>query len=323
MNDSQDKYMKKKGLALVRLARDFMNYSVGNRIPTIAEYAERFSSARGTVQSAIKILQDDGCVEIVKRGHQGSYITMIDYEHLWEFTDWGILTGAMPLPYSRRLEGFATAIYESMQKKIIPFNFGYMQGADNRAAALLNHKYDFAIMSLKAATSWLEKSDELVEVLRFNPCSYISSHVVLMREQAGELTDGMSVGIDESSPDHIFVTQQYCKGRNVKFKPQRYAEIPASIANGYIDAALYNRDVILEMLAGKNESWRRSDVRYLDGLKYLEIDPSYTGEDGNIATLLIHKSDYGLMNLLRRILDPDTVEQIQNSVIVGKTIPHY
>ena len=71
MAESMSRYMKKKGIALTHLARDFMNYKEGDRIPTIAEYADRFHSARGTVQDAMKALLDEGCVSISKRGRLG------------------------------------------------------------------------------------------------------------------------------------------------------------------------------------------------------------------------------------------------------------
>ena len=74
--------------------------------------------------------------------------------------------GAMPLPRGTQLEGLATAIYELMERRKIPFNFGYMAGAELRVTALLNRKYDFIIASKATANTVLQQCDDLLEVLQ-------------------------------------------------------------------------------------------------------------------------------------------------------------
>ena len=96
----KSKLMQKNGIMAVTLARGFLAMEVGSRIPTIAQLAEKYTSARGTVQNAIKFLQDYNAVKLEPRGHLGTFIISIDYSKLMEIADIKTLLGVMPLPYS-------------------------------------------------------------------------------------------------------------------------------------------------------------------------------------------------------------------------------
>jgi hypothetical protein len=310
MADSINQYMKKKGVALTRLARDFMNYTQGDRIPTIAEYADRFQTARGTVQDAMKALLSDGCVQIAKRGRLGSCIEAIDYDRVWPFTDWGVIMGAMPLPRGTQLEGLATAIYELMERRKIPFNFGYMAGAELRITALLNRKYDFIIASKATANTVLQQCDDLLEVLQFKPHSFLRSHVLILSDEAENgIRDGMRVGICTTSPDQRDMTYKLCADKQVELVNYHYNELAEAVAAGRIDAAVYNLDMLRTM--------------QLRPLKHITLGEEVMGEDSTIATLLIRKDTYGLANLLRNIIDEDEVERIQREVMEERMIPRY
>ena len=310
MADSMSRYMKKKGIALTHLARDFMNYKEGDRIPTIAEYADRFHSARGTVQDAMKALLDDGCVRISKRGRLGSCIESIDYDRVWAFTDWGVIMGAMPLPRGTQLEGLATALYNQMEKRKIPFNFGYMAGADLRLAALINFKYDFIIVSRASANRMLKQTDSIMEVISFKPQSYLREHVLILRDESKHgIEDGMRVGICYDSPDQRDMTYKLCLDRQVELIACHYNELAEAVESGRLDAAVYNLDIL--------RSQRLSHV------KQVVLSHDVMGTDYTIATLLIRRDTYGLANLLRNVIEASAVEQIQRDVIEQRLIPRY
>lgn len=306
------KMMNKNGVVTARLARELMTMSEGDRIDTVSSYAKRFDSARGTVQKVIKLLEDEKAVALKKRGHLGTYITFIDYNVLWNFTYWGILTGAAPLPYTRKHEGIATAIYYQMERRDIPFNFAYMQGAENRARGLLNQRYNFIILSKDSAIELISKYEELEIVMEFKPYSYLSGYaLVYLEEKYSKIHDGMRLGIDYNSPDHVKLTKKLCKDSNVKYVELQYTRIIPSLVNGHIDAAVYNQDTIY-----------KPEIKGFVSHKEIDLNES-DGDEKTKAVILTNKKAFGISNLLKQVINIREVEKIQSDVMSEIIIPTY
>ncbi|SHI09655.1 Helix-turn-helix domain-containing protein [Sporanaerobacter acetigenes DSM 13106] len=306
------KMMSKNGIVTTKLAREFMTMKKGDRIDTVSSYAKKFESARGTVQNGLKLLEEENCVKLLKRGHLGTFITYIDYEKLWKFTNWGALVGVSPLPYTRRHEGIATAIYYQMEERHIPFNFAYMQGAGNRIRGLLNQRYDFAILSKKSAMKYLKEYGNLKIAMEFKPYSYISGYVFLFSEAIyGEIVDGMKLGIDTNSPDHVELTEKIAEGKTVEYINVPYSRMIPSILEGLIDGAVYNKDTI-----------NKPEIR--GAISYKEIDlKGHDAGEKTRAVILVNKEAFGVENLIKQLIDSDEVERIQEEVIYEKIIPTY
>ena len=79
-----DLLYQKIGLAVNRMAQDFMSRAEGERIPSISEYQEKLQVSRGTVQNSLAYLKEKGAVWLVSRGHMGTYIEKLDYRRLQE-----------------------------------------------------------------------------------------------------------------------------------------------------------------------------------------------------------------------------------------------
>ena len=101
----KSKLMQKIGIMSANLSNEFIQLDVDDRIPTVAFLSEKYETARGTVQSSLKLLQDYGAIKLESRGHLGTFITYIDYLKLLEVAGINSLVGVMPLPYSKRYEG--------------------------------------------------------------------------------------------------------------------------------------------------------------------------------------------------------------------------
>ena len=63
-----DLLYQKIGLAVNRMAQDFMSRAEGERIPSISEYQEKLQVSRGTVQNSLAYLKEKGAVWLVSRG---------------------------------------------------------------------------------------------------------------------------------------------------------------------------------------------------------------------------------------------------------------
>ena len=61
--DINEMLFSKNGAAALALARLFLNYRIGAKIPTVTELSESLHLSRGTVQSSIKLLTDNQAIK--------------------------------------------------------------------------------------------------------------------------------------------------------------------------------------------------------------------------------------------------------------------
>jgi hypothetical protein len=304
--------LTKNGIAVMRLAREFISMQPGQRIETVGDYADKLCLGRGTIQSALRYLEDSGALRIDARGHLGTYIEGIDYKKLWEVAGLRSITGVMPLPYSRKYEGLATGMYKAFENADIPFNMAYMRGGYRREEALEQGKCDFIVMSMLAVQLNIESGNEIEIVMDFGRHSYVGGHKVLFSDPAKrQIEDGMKVGLDSSSIDHFILTCYECEGKNVDFVELSYNQILKSLTEGIIDAAVWNIDEVVD--SGLN-------IKYYD-LKNPKVQS--LDEKDTIAAIAVKKSNWGINGILKGIIDKESVIGIQNKVQSGEIMPSY
>jgi len=304
--------LSKNGLAISRIAREFILLKVGDRIDTIREYAARFGFGTGTIQTALKVLAEGKAVELESRGHLGTYIAYIDYHELWDIAGLGSITGVMPLPYSKRYEGLATGFYKAFEGAGIPFNMAYMRGASRRLEGLEKGKYDFAIMSKLAADKIIESGGALEIVFDLGKYSYVGGHKVLIsKPKYKEIKSGMKVALDKNSLDQYLLTYYECEGKQVTFEEIPYNQILKKLLDKSIDAAIWNIDEIEE---------RNLNIPYYD-MKNQKI--SEINEDDTRAVVVVKKYNGDFGNILKKFIDPKDILNIQQKVIKGEILPSY
>ena len=115
MSKVREQLLKKNGIATLMMAKQFLTYSVGDRVPTVTEFSEDLKISRGTVQNSLKLLTDNKAIKCESKGHLGTYLLSKNLKILLEFANITSITGAMPLPYSKKYEGLATGttLFES------------------------------------------------------------------------------------------------------------------------------------------------------------------------------------------------------------------
>lgn len=301
--------MQKSGIIVMKLAHEFIGREVGDKIDTVANYADRYETARGTVQSAIKLLQEHQAISLEARGHLGTFITGIDHKKLLDFTDRNSIVGVMPLPYSKLYEGLATGLYKTMNKSRIPFNLAYMRGAKSRVDALKNDRYDFAIVSKLAAKQSIEDGMDISIVVEFGLFTYVSEHVLVLNNPLKKsIGDGMKIGIDRTSIDHNMLTLKQCEGKKVELIDLAYNQIIAKVISGEIDAAVWNKDEMLE---------KKINIKYYplekNDLKYIDTE----------AVLVMNDNKNELKSFIKRFLIKEEILAYQKKVISGEVIPSY
>lgn len=302
------KLYKKSGWMVVCIARDFYNMTVGERLPTIVEYTEHFDVSRGIVQKAQAFLEEQGCIEVERSGARGTFLKAVDYEKLYPFTEWGSLTGTMPVPLTDSLASLTTAICEEMGETPFPFSFAYVTGSSKRLEALENTIYDFIIVSKSSALNYLEQYEFLELGMELTGCIYSRPyHIFFLDPEKDHLEDGMTIAVDETSTDQHTITQKLIADYHLHTVQLPYiviADREELKAQG-VDCFVYRQD-----------GWMDASKR-MTGYPIPEL-PGFSEEEMVTPVILVNKQNYGLTKLLSRYVNPERTRQIQQAVLDGK-----
>ena len=280
------------------IASQFIGLSIGDKVPTVSEISTNFSLGRGTIQEAIKILSDDKAIDIISRGHLGSYVKEVDYKLLLSYSGSDILLGAMPLPYTLRYQGLATGILAALDNEYgIETSMAYLRGSERRIALLLKNKIDYAVTSYLSAKESINKGANVKIIAKMHDNSYLSNHAILFADKTkNAIEDGMIVGIDYNSVDQVTMTNYVCQNKKVKFENVVYNQSKYLIQNHIIDAIVWNIDEI-------------SDSQ----IHYVELDSNFAG--GNVAVILVNKDRIGIENIFKQIFVQEKVKIYEEKVL--------
>ena len=307
--DVQSKLMQKLGIAITSLAVEFLSLYEGDRIKTVAELAESYESARGTIQSALKFLKEHNAITLESRGHLGTFVKDIDYIRLLELTGIKSLVGVMPLPYSKRYEGLATGLCKCLNDSGVNTNLAFMRGSNHRLKALEDGRYDFAVTSRLTADFYLENNKQIQIVKTFGDFSYVNEHIIVVsKEFNGEFRKGTRVGIDNSSIDQFMLSKIYFEDIEVEYVPLNYSQFITAIRENKIDAAIWNLDDIED---------RKDDM------KFIPMNRESKNIKDTEAVIIANKKNSIVPALFSRILNVEDVKEYQRLVMEKKIMPQY
>ncbi|RAQ97597.1 GntR family transcriptional regulator YhfZ [Thermogemmatispora tikiterensis] len=237
--DTED-FLSQTGKVTIGLARLLLRYRQGERLPRMVDVARRLRSGNGTVQEAFSYLTRAGAIVVAAHGAQGSILEQVNYPLLWRYAGNEWIIGSMPLPYTLRYEGLATALYDRLEASGLPFNMTYQRGSLSRAEMVRQGHYHYAVMSLLAAEHLVERYPELAIVTSLPPGSYVSEHILISRLPREQIR---RVGIDQTSLDEILLTAEEFRAR------QDWESVPATrlqvldlLREGQFDAIIWNRE---------------------------------------------------------------------------------
>lgn len=298
----------KKQRVMIGLSKELLSYKIGDRIDTISSYTESYDSSRGVVQDALNTLEDESAIKRSKRGTLGTYLTDIDYIKLWGYT-LETVSGVSPLPYTKKHEGIATAIYKEMEKSKIPFHFAYMQGAENRIHGVLKGKYNFAILSKASALELIKEYDVSI-AMEFADYSYLSGYVFLYKDKNVFTKKKLRVGRDLSSPDHTLRMEILGQDKEIEYVDIQYTKMVPAIVDGSIDLTIYNKDTV-------------DKPGIFTGVSFRELEANQEIGNECRAVLVVSNEFPGISNLLKQIINENEITVIQQEVIEGKRVPVY
>lgn len=304
----RDLLMKKSGKALTFLAGELLKTDVGERVPTFSQFSEQSEFSRGTLQNAMNGLVNMGAIGLKKQGHLGTFLVEKDIPMLLKCLGVTYISGIMPLPYTKKYEGLATGLLQSInQSSGISVDLAYMRGSQKRIQLVVNGKYDYAVTSRLAAMTAIEENYGVEIVTDFGPRTYLTGQSIVFRDKnAAGITDGMRVGIDMLSLDHARLTYMAVGDADVELVNTNYSQIVRLLRENEIDAAVWNLDSILES---------HPDINY--------IKLEYNDDDESSAVIVVHKENTTIKSILNTYLDTEAVLRIQQEIVEGKRYPNY
>lgn len=309
----QSEFLTKQGEIIMTLADHFLQVTPGDRLPSVSDYCALLNAGSGTVQSALKLLIDSGAIELESHGHQGTFVVSVDRAQLWKTSEHSVFFASMPLPYTTRLQGLATALYEQFEAVGIPFSLSYARGGRMRVDRLLLGHAQFVVCSRQSAKIATSEHSELMIALEFGPQSYLDGSMYVFSEPGHEtIENGMRVGVDESSYEHTSLMELACEGLDCEFVPLAYTEIFTKLRQGVIDVTIWSLDEINE----KYPDLPMAPTSTHSGLRR-------TMADCDDAVVLTRDEDAYIRPLLRDIINIPKLRQVQEEVRLGRKMPSY
>lgn len=325
---SQDFFLKNR-FVVMRLARDLLSTELDQRLKTVDEYTEELHVSRGTVQKALQLLTDNKCISTYFRGHLGNYLITKDDEKLWAYSGFGTLSAAMPIPLGELAQGIATGVCDCMKVADIPFNCVFIQGGRTRLNGLGQNKYDFIIASYLTARIVKEHYPGLEEIMALPGSVYGGQYLLYFADsKQSQIRDGMRVAVDPSSIDQLTLTRLLCQDKkNIKYVETTYFDTHYCVKDGRADVTVSRADTLMTF----DSANRDPQVPFDESERMAHSSPlptlaGYTRKEMelfNTAVVLASKENYGIANLLRKILRPNVISLAQKQIANGTRIPSY
>ncbi|MGW7489765.1 GntR family transcriptional regulator YhfZ [Streptomyces sp. NPDC054786] len=290
----------------------------GMRLPRVRDFAERLGVGNGTVQAALRLLEEAGAIKTVARGHLGTFLVGSDRAVLWRLSGLGTVPAAMPLPHSLRFEGLATGLRTAFEEAGAPFAITFLRGAAARVAALAEGRAELAVLSRFAADRLIGRQPvELIADL--GPATYAGEHGLLLRPGVTLGSPGLRIAVDDASEDQRMLTERVFGHRpDVEWVPCSSLQPWEELAQGRADATVWNLDEVLGPVRGQpvaemqvlplgDELTRDLAVRHASAALI-----GRTGEAGA-----------GALAAVRDAVKLSTVTAVQGEVLRGERVPAY
>jgi hypothetical protein len=285
------------------VARAILSTPAGDQLPTTSRLATIAESGYGSVQTALRSLEDEGAVETTAHGAHGRRIASLDIVKLWRIGR-GVLAGVMPLPESREFAGIATALDTLAEAVGIPLQLMFRQGSAGRIRLLQSERVDFMI----ASTASLARAEGVSHIELGEHTFYGKDSVVVITAVGGAPTRTGLVPIDRNSPDHAALTTS--EFPDATFVDTPYLLIPELVADGRLDAAIWHQTTSSPLLTAS-------------GLAIHETTRVKPDSEFGRAAIIWREDDRAVARLIDEVFPVGELELVQRAVIKGELVPQF
>ncbi|GCE48272.1 helix-turn-helix protein [Thermosporothrix hazakensis] len=302
-----DGFLSQTGKTTLAIARLLLAYNQGDRIPRVMDLARELKVGNGTVQEALNCLTRTGAIRIEARGSRGTSITEIDYQQLWRYAgnDW--IVGSMPLPYTLRYEGLATALHAQMEETGLPFNMTYQRGALTRGEMVRKGHYHYAVMSLLAAEHFIKQNPDVSIITQLPVHTYLMEHILVSAVPRDQIR---RIGVEPVSLDELLLTEEelriHPEWKTVAINRLQVLDV---LQEGLCDALIWNRDGLPSVLPA--------------GIEIFPLEGDSKKRDSATQAAIVALKDAPVRKVLMSIFSPEKITAIQQEVYQRQRLPLY
>lgn len=292
------------------LAKYLLSLDEGDQLQSTRHLAELFDVSLGSISSTMNHLEKIGAVKIDRRGHLGSFLEKKSIKTIWKTIENNPIVIALTLPYFKKCEGMATAIYYLLNNAGIETYLVFIRGSINRVNALRNCHCNAIVISELAADELCDSREEII--LKLPPLSFVDEHRVFFLNKKQDDGEPLTVGIDPESLDIKYTSELEFSDSEVDFKKMTFTQIDLHLEDSPVDAAITTSD-FLDRLTNK-------------GLESRPLSPKVqkiVGDRLTSAAIVARSKDVLTKTILQEILDAGKILDIQNKVEKGEMVPRY
>ena len=305
--------MSRRGFIARHIMRRVMVLDIGQRIPGVDSMANEYEVGFGTVQEAVELISRAGAATFSRHGAQGTVLDSLDWCVAWTVAGLPNLIGTLPLPYTKRYEGLATALHGLLAEAGTPTTLSYMRGAARRLEAVADGHADFAVTSQFSAERFRDStSDAVTTVVSLPAESFVREHGLVFAERNRQrVLPGDRMGVDRDSLDQMLLTEMEASDveGEVILVEMPYGHILDGLVQGEIDVAVWNPEEI---------SAPGLSIQPLHSAAARELNGADTQ-----AAVVARTDDELTRRALTLCLREDEVVAIQGDVISGKRQARY
>ena len=303
---ASEELLNKNALAVMKLTETLGRFRTGDKLPRVSDLAKEIGLSVGTTQYGLNYIREKGVLSVTAKGHLGTFIDKLDYEKLLKFNGSPVRACVMPMPYSLRYEGLATA-FSKLGNKKDKFYLAFMNGSGRRIKALIEKRYDCALVSRMAAEKAIGQGLAINIAVTYGPHTYLETHVLVHRTKTPARIK--TIGLDRESLDQTMLSKQFLAHHpRIKVINLPYTHIIKRLLAGEVDATLWNLDYIKE----------NHPMLQFSHLDLPSFAPTMTE-----ATLVVRTGDEAAAHYLSKHFSKTKVLSTQEAVFSGRRLPEY
>jgi len=309
MANKKETALTSQGL-LPLLAQYLIQLQIGDRLESIRTLAKNYDTSVGSISNALNDLEENGSVEIDRRGRMGSYIKRKSLGALWTVGETCPFVIGLTPATNIRYEGLATGIMQLLRDCGIEAYMIFIRGSRTRLTALKEERCHAIVISAFAAEEICTRGEQVLLQLPIK--SFVSGHCLFYRSEPHEVQRAYRVAIDPASTDQARITEMEFNGSDVEFVQVNFTQIHRLLLDGIVDAAVWTDDD-MNQYVGDIIHRRPLSQRVLETLDHKDT----------IASILARTNQKMIHSVICEAVDPDKVVEIQSKVIAGEMLPEY
>ncbi len=228
-----------------RLAIDALALGVGAKLPTNAQYLSEHQMGAGTLQRALRVLEDRGALRTTSHGHQGRTIQAIDVGAAWQTAALSPVRLLLPPRGPIEIDQLQEFLADELTALGIPHTVHHLPGGARRLGLVLAGLHDIALTSsgVRDDDHSHDPKGSATLTRRLEPGTYYARGRVVVVRRAGEgnCSRLTKIAIDPDSPDHKALTlAEFPECKGIAHITMPFPQVPAAVLRREVDAGVWH-----------------------------------------------------------------------------------